>query len=1165
MQFTRLRLSGFKSFVDPTELVIEPGLTGIVGPNGCGKSNLLEALRWVMGESSAKSMRGSGMDDVIFAGTKTRPARNLAEVTLGLDNEERTAPTIFNDETQLEISRRIERHSGSAYRLNGKDVRAKDIQLLFADASTGAHSPSLVSQGRIGSLISAKPRERRAILEEAAGISGLHTRRKEAESKLRSAEHNIERLTDIEGQLSGQIKSLQSQVNLALRYKKTSEEIRELKEQLFISQWQDLSVKIDLNQEKYKKYSEQISSMTIVLGRFSKETSLLAAKIPNLRKNDNEISSALQKIIIEKNALKGEEELLHTRRERLGQQLNQIAADKERQEEIIIDADEKMQSLKAGKEALQKEIRNEGEGEEKLSENLAKNQSLTSDAQSKLEQLSLKQAEDKAARTHLEKEMTQSRKKLDFLLEQSSAMRQRLEKLQSNSFFANALKVSEDNLEKAEQKIKRFHKDYLFVEEEKQNFIVKEQEFRKGLMEVQAGFARVTAEKTALQNILTAGHNPRTKPLMDYIQIKEGYEIALGAAFADELEISIDEREGAFWKNHSQLKPLSLQKLPLNAEPLSSFVTFLAPLDKDFLKARLDQIGVMRSAEIAASLMGQLLIGQKLVSLKGGVWRWDGLCISPDMPSAAAVRLSQRNKLKDIEKLELEEQKKLDIAHKKVSKSEEITMQGNKKAHSARIIWQDAEINAAELRKELSQSEQQSVRHQSEENALKDRLSAMDIEIKEANIQANETRNLYKIQPELIDFGVKITKLRDAAQEKRNILAESRLAHDLFCSAKEARRMQVIQMETEYDEWALRLKAVKEHLKELVARKENGVLEQKKLENRPGEIVEIRRRLNVKTDEMTEKRSAAIKILNEAEEGLKIKEDKAREAERLLGKLREEAARLEAKLSGLKEQQDNLSLRLKDELKLSLQEIIKPEIKKESETQKNDYAKNYDQIHLKLEKAKYRRDSMGQVNLTAESQLNEMSEKFELALKEREELQAAIEKLRGAISELNREGRSRMLKAFEEVNGHFRGLFIQLFGGGEAHLQLTESNDPLDAGLEIMASPPGKKMQNLGLLSGGEQALTALSLIFAVFMTNPAPICVLDEVDAPLDDANVERFCDLLDEMNKLTSTRFLIVTHNAVTMSRMQRLFGVTMAEQGISKLVSVDLESAENLRDSM
>jgi chromosome segregation protein len=1139
-------------------MVIEPGLTGVVGPNGCGKSNLLEALRWVMGENSSKSMRGGIMDDVIFAGTASRPARNLAEVTLSLDNKNRTAPAAFNDELQLEISRRIERNSGSAYRLNGKDVRAKDVQLLFADASTGAHSPSLVSQGRIGALISAKPRQRRAILEEAAGISGLHTRRKEAESKLRSAEHNIERLADIEGQLSDQIKNLKSQVGQAARYKKLSEQIRELRTSLFISQWQALTVKIEINGAKHGEYLTQIESMTITLGGFSKEAVILAAKIPALRTKDNDIAGQLQQITMEQNALNHEEQQLKARNERLAAQFLQISADEERQGSVIKDAAEKMQTLETERKQLQKAQSAEGKGEEGLSQNLAKNQKRTLDAEWKLEELALKQAEDRAARSNLEREMTETQKKLDFLLEQKNAITMRLEKLESNNLFGSALKVSEQNLRKAEEQTHQLHQKYSAAEENRQKLNLKEQEARKSYMEVQAELGKVTAGAAALKNVLASAHGAARQPLVDFIQIKEGYEAALGAAFGDELEYSIDEGEDIFWHQESSLDMKRDRKLPKGVEALADYVSFSDPLKDDFLKFKLSQIGVVKDAKTARSLMTELTIGQKLVTVAGGAWRWDGLCISPDAPSAAAVKLGQRNELKDLEKSKIIWQKRVRDAQNILEAQEKSVWQGNAHAREAREIWQKSEVNAAASRRELTEAEQQSTRHKSEENALKDRLTTMEEEVLEGAERAEKATKNYENQPEFIDLENDINQSRGLVERRRSALSQARLSYDLFHSEKSSRTARLKDIDAELEEWARRLGSINDHISELSVRKKQTAAEQKELENRPGKIIEQRRRLNGKTQEVQIKRTNAIKNLRDAEDDLHHKEEKLKKIEHLLGQAREEKARFEAKLSGLKEQQEILNIRIKDDLKSSPQELLK-ELKEEE----GDAYKDYDEIHLKLEKAKYRREAMGQVNLAAESQLKEINEKFELSLNERKELQMAIGKLRGAIAELNYEGRNRMLKAFEEVNEHFRELFTKLFGGGEAHLQLTESNDPLDAGLEIMASPPGKKMQNLGLLSGGEQALTALSLIFAVFMTNPAPICVLDEVDAPLDDANVERFCDLLDEMNKRTTTRFLIVTHNAVTMSRMQRLFGVTMAEQGVSKLVSVDLESAEKLRE--
>jgi chromosome segregation protein len=438
----------------------------------------------------------------------------------------------------------------------------------------------------------------------------------------------------------------------------------------------------------------------------------------------------------------------------------------------------------------------------------------------------------------------------------------------------------------------------------------------------------------------------------------------------------------------------------------------------------------------------------------------------------------------------------------------------------ARDAWRLADEQAIEARREMTEAEKLAARHQSEESALKDRLEHLNQDLEDQDLRYQAAiENLEKL-PESIELEEEISRNRDTVEEKRSAFSEARIAHDSHKNQSEMRKNRLAQINAEYDNWQVRIKNVTNHLENLEIRRDETKKELLALENRPGEIVVERRKLNVLIDEAEDERKAAAFKLAEQKEGLERR-------------IHEEFDCEPAALYAMTELEEGQEL------------------------------PDQDASHHKLERLKIERERLGAVNLRAETELDEINEQLGASIKEREELEEAINRLNKAISDLNREGRARMLKAFDEVNSHFKNLFTTLFGGGDAYLELTESDDPLDAGLEIMASPPGKKMQNLGLLSGGEQALTALSLIFAVFMTNPSPICVLDEVDAPLDDANVERFCDLLDEMNKKTSTRFLIVTHNAISMSRMNRLFGVTMAERGVSQLVSVDLESAERIRD--
>lgn len=1151
MHFTRLRLSGFKSFVDPTELVIEPGLTGVVGPNGCGKSNLLEALRWVMGENSAKSMRGNGMDDVIFAGTSTRPARNLAEVTLSLDNEDRTAPAAFNDEKDLEISRRIERDSGSAYRMNGKEIRGKDIKLMFADASTGAHSPSLVSQGRIGSLISAKPKERRAILEEAAGISGLHSRRKEAESKLRSANKNLERLGDVEIGLNEQIRSLKNQARQATRYKNVAREIRKLQSLLLYIEWKSLQKNISESSHEDKEISIVVSKVTNELAALSKEQAILAAKLPELRQTEAELAAKLHRLTVSRDGLDGEEKRIVETQEKLTAQLDHIAQDEVREKEAVKDSLATIERLEREKKLIDEEIAGSAENIEELAKILQEKQADTLEAELVLEELMTSQAERNADRLNFAREIEERREQIQNLEDQKITVEERLATLEDNNLFTQNLTGAEKKLKDAEQQITKMRLAFNEAEDKRQSIQQMEQEARNMLQVCEGKMARVLAEKEALEEVLKSDFEEEGVPLLEKLSVKKGYETALGAALDSDLDASDDQDAAVHWRD---LPPLSdTHPFPKDIETLDRFVK--AP---SLLKRRLSQIGVVENQDAAIALLPDLKAGQRLVTLNGGVWRWDGLCVSPDAPSGAAIRLAQKNRLENL--IAEYSAREKDVADAKISNDKCQKEHADIKlvSREARDEWRVADELAIEARRELTEAEKLAARHQSEETALKDRLEHLIQDIKDQNVRYHAAIENLENLPESVDLENEIAKNREIVDLKRGEFSEARIAHDTHRNQSEMRQNRLSQIKAEHDNWQARIRNVNDHLENLAVRAEECRQELTALENRPGEIVLERRELNKMIDVAGEERQDAANTLSNAENELATKEREMREVQNRLSEAREQKVRLETNLEQYAEQKENLDRRIHEEFDCEPAELYAI-----TELEDDEELPDEEASHFKLERLKVERERLGAVNLRAETELEEINAQLDASVKEREELEEAIRRLQKAISDLNREGRARMLKAFDVVNNHFKNLFTTLFGGGEAYLELTESDDPLDAGLEIMASPPGKKMQNLGLLSGGEQALTALSLIFAVFMTNPSPICVLDEVDAPLDDANVERFCDLLDEMKKNTSTRFLIVTHNAISMSRMNRLFGVTMAERGVSQLVSVDLESAEKIRD--
>ncbi len=1149
MHFNRLRLSGFKSFVDPTELYIEGGLTGIVGPNGCGKSNLLDAIRWVMAESSPKSLRGSGMDDVIFAGTSSRPARNLAEVTLALDNSERSAPAAFNDADEIEVCRRIERESGSAYRINGQEVRAKDVQLLFADAATGAHSPALVSQGHIGSLINAKPAARRAILEEAAGITGLHTRRKEAESRLRAAEANLVRLQDVMIQMEAQMASLKRQARQATRYRNISGDIRRAEAAQLYLKWRESDAAISALDEELSKAVAGVTNLTREATRLTAEQTDLSAKIPALRQTESEAGAALHRLTVERDQLAAEKDRIEQAKSRVAALLIQLAADQAREEQGRTDAAEALERLGKEQAEIEKLLSSEAETAEVAEAALAAAQTEASGAESVLDSLMREEANAHALRERLESEKESAERRLARLKEEYGELSERLENLKAEQSESGLLQKAEKTLTEADAELNKAND----AVEAAEKIHRAAQAFRDGqsgiLADAKSAVVGLEAERDGLQALMAGVRGDGTQPVANALTVEPGYEKALGAALGEDLEAPVADSGMVRW---NVLPPLETPPtLPEGTLALSDFVK--AP---GALARRLSQIAVAE-ADRASGLALQLLPGQRLVTKEGALWRWDGFSATSEAPSPEAARLAQRNRISQLEKRIGKAREESETAQAGRDKAEAEVNAAREQEQAARHSRAETEAAASQALRALSGLEKESAKRSSQLSALEEARNRILQNQEECSQELNQALTKQKDVPDISNLSAEITKCRTEVEALREKLAGARAAYDGLKREREAKKRRLDHLKTERDAWALRHRGCEDQLKRLNERKGKAEKEQLSLQSAPDEIEEKRKRLIDALEQAEAGRQQAADILAEAENILAEKDRELRATQTRLSEARENRIRIEAAMDHHAMRRDEVSHAIDEKFQCLPARLLE-------ETGKTDAGDlpDLEAVETRLSRLLRERERLGAVNLRADEELTEISEQAEHLTTEREDLEAAIARLRQAISSLNREGRERLLKAFEDVNAHFSELFITLFGGGQAHLSLIESDDPLEAGLEIMASPPGKRLQVLSLLSGGEQALTATSLIFAVFMTNPAPICVLDEVDAPLDDANVDRFCNLVEDINRRTQTRFLIVTHNAVTMSRMDRLFGVTMAERGVSQLVSVDLQKAGELR---
>ena len=855
MEFKKIQLLGFKSFAERTNFLIEKGLTGIVGPNGCGKSNIVESLRWCMGETSAKSMRGSGMEDVIFSGTSNKPSKNIAEVSINLFNTNNEGPHQYKDLEEIEVRRKIEKDKGSKFYINDKEVRAKDAQMFFADLSTGAHSPSIISQGRIGGLVTAKPADRRAILEEAAGIAGLHVRRHEAELRLSAAENNLKRADELRKQQERQLSNLQKQAEEATKYKIISEEIKKIEAGLYFLRLKDIDEEIKIENEINKEADNEVKNFGDRLGDLENKINTATEKVTPIREKNIENLSKIQRLNLEIKSIDEENERINVEITNIKNSLNTIDEDIDREKSIVIDANSNEKRLKEEKNELIEIDSKYYETEKKSNEDLDNSKN----------------------------ELKNEQEKVDEILNALSS-----ESMKKNLQILNDLK---SELDKLKELIKNNNLEEAF---------------------------------NLLENCKI-----NLSFLIQNIKLDEDNDKILKVGKKNELIKNLQEEYADFYSKNQSIKKESIKR------------------------------------------------NERIKTIEKEIDSWKKLLINSEK---MVVQLTDRkNKLiSNLNNLEKQPQSQ---AEKKGQLNENLRISENEKVENEKFIEE------------------------------------LDSQIDHLRIDMNNTK----------------------------------------------------------------------------------------------------------------------------ESSIEIRERKASSG---------------ATIEGLNKRRSDLLDRVQEELSLNENNLLEfSNLEKEDE-----FPDAVSQEEL-LDKKKRDREKLGSVNLKADEETSKYENEIKKMEQDRQDLVTAIIKLKEGIAELNQKGREKLLEAFEKVNRKFNEVYTKLFNGGSAKLELVDSDDPLDAGLEMLVSPPGKRLQSITLLSGGEQALTALSLIFAVFLTNPAPICVLDEVDAPLDDANVTRFCNLLDELTKITSTKFVIVTHHALTMSKMDRLCGVTMPEKGISQLVAVDLQKAESM----
>lgn len=1146
MKINRLRLLGFKSFVEPTELVIERGLTGVVGPNGCGKSNLLEALRWVMGETSHKSMRAAAMDDVIFSGTTHRPARNSAEVTIFLDNSERRAPAEFNGSDVIEITRRIEREAGSAYRINGSEARARDIKILFEDAATGARSPALVRQGQIGEIVNAKPEARRRILEDAAGVAGLHSRRHEAELRLKAAEANLVRLTDVMGGLSSQVESLKRQARAARRYKEISAEIRRQEALLLHLSWSAAQSEVDTLESGLADVMARAAVAISAEAQAIAEEAALADGIQPLRETEARHGAALSRLRIERETFEKEAERAGEREKELKARHGQLERDLAREEHLIAEARELIERLVAELASMAETEAEADLSEESARERLEAAEEAAKAAEARFAAVSQRVSERRAKRQSLEASLRERREQAAKIERQLAALDAQVRETAARAPDATKLAETAARGHALAQELATLEQAAAEAEER----IGALGTFARARREITAA-ARLAAgtlrtERETLVKLLAPARDAGFPAIVERITVAPGYEAAIAAALGDDLEGALDPGAPIHWRFMEETSADG--QLPADVEPLILHVG--GPPE---LARRLKQIGVVDRAQ-GARLQHHLRPGQRLVSREGDLWRWDGFVAASDGMTAAAQRLAELNRLSLLAGQVAEAEAARDAAEAEERDATDALAEAEAESRQLRQAVRETQSRLHEAREALTSIERQARETETRIAAANEAKARAGDDLVDANGRLEEVTAAIELFDESDDLEPLVaaaegetSTARRAASEARQALAA--LERDRLLRAERTRIA-----DNERTRWQTRSAGAEQQIATLKERLATTTAELETFAELPALIEERRQKIMDELASAERARASAADALAAAETAMRAAQQSLRAAQGAVAESREARARIEARLEGARTRRQDEARKIREMLG-----VIPEGCLPLAELAAGAAMPPLAEVDRTVTRLRSDRERLGGVNLEADTELEALSGQVATMEAEKADVEQAIAKLRGAIGTLNREAKVRLNEAFETVNGHFQSLFTTLFQGGEARLEMIESEeDPLEGGLEIVARPPGKKPATLSLLSGGEQTLTALSLIFAVFLTNPSPICVLDEVDAPLDDANVDRFCTLMEKMAADTETRFLVITHHPMTMTRMNRLFGVTMAEKGISQLVSVDLDTA-------
>lgn len=1105
-----------------------------------------------MGETSSRSLRGGGMDDVIFAGSGNRPERNHAEVSIRLSDPPSDLPGFLAGADQIEISRKIVREQGSTYRMNGREVRARDVQILFADAASGARSPSMVRQGQIGELIAAKPQHRRRILEDAAGIAGLHARRHEAELRLRQAEENLTRTEDVLGQLDRQMTDLRRQAKGAERYRLFSAEIRELELLLLAEGLAEAEAEMARLRQAHEASVRAIATAMTTQGEAERGRAVAQHELDQARRTAGLAQAALQQDLVQRETLDSEIRQVEARLAELAARQRDSEKDVDAARNVLADADGAIAKLAAEQDSLAAALAVDEAtaGDDRLRLDQAAAARLQAEAD--LAALQLELAEAQAGRRAADQRILEARQdlaRLDAAMEQARAalaLAERdagalaeVDRLQAASEAAGAaFAAAQAALDEAERRAHQARGE--------------EQAVRPRLAEAERVSQRLDTEARTIRKLVDQTEPGLWTPVIDLVAVQAGYETALAAALGEDLEAAIETGATRHWDGAARED--TLPALPDGVMPALSVVE--APA---VLHPRLSQIGIV-TREDGHRLRAHLRQGQRLVSREGDLWRWDGFVARAEAPSAAARRLAERNRLAEVEAQANEARTKRDAIRAEIDRLSLAT----RKTQDAEMQAREALRRAGQAR-EQAQAEWQRALRRTEEvrirlETARARLAALEPDRQAATTRLAEREAARAALGDAPQGEAGLAPLRETVDALRQAEREATQAQAARQARIAGQRSRIEQLARDRAAWDERIERARRSEIDQAERLARLRAEAEALDGLPATLAAKRRGIALQIETRESDLRTAQDALALAEARDRSADEAARQAMAALADTREASARLQVQHESAVARHRQMIQAVEEKLDAPLSELP-ARLAALAVAKKAEPA----QMEARLTDLRQDRDRLGAVNLRADLELQEIEAERSGLAREREDVMEAIRKFRRAIDTLNSEGRQRLRAAFDSVNAQFQKLFGRLFGGGTAELQLIEADDPLEAGLEIIAKPPGKKPQLLSLLSGGEQALTATALIFAVFLTNPAPICVLDEVDAPLDDSNVERLCDLLHDMARDTATRFLVITHNPISMARMDRLYGVTMVERGVSQLVSVDLAEAERLAEAV